>query len=49
MAFTPAGGWARGDESYKDTLGLFVVWQDQMRAAAPHADTFVSTVEAAAR
>lgn len=45
VAFAPAGGWAKGDESYKDTLGLFVIWQDQMRAAAPHADTFVSTVE----
>lgn len=36
-ALAPAGGWARGDESYKATLQHFVTMRDGLRAAAPHA------------
>jgi pimeloyl-ACP methyl ester carboxylesterase len=38
VAFAPAGGWAKGDESYKETLGFFAVMQDQLKTAAPHAE-----------
>jgi pimeloyl-ACP methyl ester carboxylesterase len=38
VAFAPAGGWAEGDESFEETLGFFVTMQEELRAAAPHAD-----------
>jgi pimeloyl-ACP methyl ester carboxylesterase len=45
VALAPAGGWAVGDESYRDTLALFTEWQAQLRAIAPHADAIVRTTE----
>src|SRR6476469_6731104 len=45
VALAPAGGWARGDESYKETLAHFVTSQAQMQAAAPHADAIVASPE----
>jgi pimeloyl-ACP methyl ester carboxylesterase len=45
VALAPAGGWARGDESYKETARRFATFQEQLRAAAPHADTLMATVE----
>jgi pimeloyl-ACP methyl ester carboxylesterase len=45
VALAPAGGWARGDESFRETLAHFVSSQDQMRAAAPHADAIVASPE----
>ena len=45
VALAPAGGWARGDESFKDTLGYFAAMQDQVRAAAPHAEAIAATAE----
>jgi pimeloyl-ACP methyl ester carboxylesterase len=36
-ALAPAGGWARGDDSYKATLQHFVTMRDGLRSAAPHA------------
>jgi pimeloyl-ACP methyl ester carboxylesterase len=45
VALAPAGGWAAGDESYKQTLGFFTEMQQLLKAAAPHADTIVSTPE----
>jgi pimeloyl-ACP methyl ester carboxylesterase len=38
VALAPAGGWARGDESYRDTLAFFPKMQEQVRALVPHAD-----------
>jgi pimeloyl-ACP methyl ester carboxylesterase len=38
VALAPAGGWAVGDESFKETLGYFATMQEQLRAAAPQAD-----------
>jgi pimeloyl-ACP methyl ester carboxylesterase len=35
VAFAPAGGWARGDESYKDLLALQSRLVEQAKAAAP--------------
>jgi pimeloyl-ACP methyl ester carboxylesterase len=45
VALAPAGGWARGDASYKQTARLFATFQEQMKAAAPHADALMATVE----
>jgi pimeloyl-ACP methyl ester carboxylesterase len=43
VALAPAGGWARGDESYKDTARFFATMQDQMKAVAPHAAALVAS------
>jgi pimeloyl-ACP methyl ester carboxylesterase len=43
VAFAPAGGWARGDESYKDLLGFQRTLQAQLRAAAPQADAILAS------
>jgi pimeloyl-ACP methyl ester carboxylesterase len=49
VAFSPAGGWARHDESYKETLRLQAELLDGMKAAAPYADAIVATPEARRR
>src|SRR5436305_1961664 len=33
VALAPAGGWAVGDESYKDTLAFFIEMQELLKAA----------------
>ena len=43
VAFAPAGGWARGDESYKDTLALQATMVEAARTAAPHAAALLAT------
>jgi pimeloyl-ACP methyl ester carboxylesterase len=43
VALAPAGGWAAGDESPRDTLSFFVTMQEQVRAVAPRADAIVAT------
>ncbi len=43
VALAPAGGWAKGDESYKDTLAMFETWQAQLKLIAPQADAFLRT------
>jgi pimeloyl-ACP methyl ester carboxylesterase len=43
VALAPSGGWARGDESYKDTLGFFTTMQELLRAAAPHAEALLAS------
>jgi pimeloyl-ACP methyl ester carboxylesterase len=45
VAFAPAGGWAAGDESYRETLAFFTTMQDLLKAAVPHAETILSTPE----
>jgi pimeloyl-ACP methyl ester carboxylesterase len=45
VALAPAGGWAPGDESYKDLLGFQSALQDLARAVAPHADAIVASAE----
>lgn len=42
-ALAPAGGWGRGDQSYRDTLRHFVTMRDGLRAAAPNADAIMAT------
>jgi pimeloyl-ACP methyl ester carboxylesterase len=43
VALAPAGGWARGDESYKETLRVQAELLKAMKAAAPYADAIVAT------
>ena len=43
VALAPGGGWARGDESYKETLDFFPELVEQVRAIAPHADRYLTT------
>lgn len=38
VALAPAGGWAEGDESFRETLAYFITMQDLLKTAAPHAD-----------
>ncbi len=45
VALAPAGGWAVGDESFRATLDHFPAMQEQLRAAAPHAEAIVATRE----
>jgi pimeloyl-ACP methyl ester carboxylesterase len=45
VALAPAGGWAKGDDAYKETARTFARIQEQARAAAPHVDALMSTVE----
>lgn len=45
VALAPAGGWAHGDESYRQTLALQAALLDTLSAAAPHADAILATPE----
>ena len=45
VALAPAGGWADGDDSYKDTLQHFITTQDLVKAAAPHAEAIAASPE----
>src|SRR3954469_7557553 len=38
VALAPGGGWAPGDESYRETLDFFLELHEQVKAIAPHAD-----------
>ncbi len=45
VALAPAGGWAQGDESYRNTLAYFATMQDLLKTAAPHAEAILATPE----
>jgi len=45
VALAPAGGWAQGDESYKDTMAYFTTMQDLLKTAAPHAEAILASPE----
>jgi pimeloyl-ACP methyl ester carboxylesterase len=45
VALAPAGGWARGDESYRELLGFQASLLDMAKAAAPHADAVLASPE----
>jgi pimeloyl-ACP methyl ester carboxylesterase len=45
VALAPAGGWARGDESYRDTMDYFAAMQDALVAAAPNAEAILASPE----
>ena len=43
VALAPAGGWAEGDESFRETLDFFATMQGLLEQAAPHAEAIVSS------
>jgi pimeloyl-ACP methyl ester carboxylesterase len=45
VALAPAGGWARGDESYRELFAVQLEVQQQARAAAAHVDAIAATPE----
>jgi pimeloyl-ACP methyl ester carboxylesterase len=45
VALAPAGGWARGDESYREVLALQEDLHDQVKAIAPRADALLASRE----
>jgi pimeloyl-ACP methyl ester carboxylesterase len=45
VAFAPAGGWAWGDESWRDLLGLQRQMLEQARSTAPHAAAILASPE----
>lgn len=45
VALAPAGGWAVGDDSFREVLAHFTTMQELLRAAAPHADAIALTPE----
>jgi pimeloyl-ACP methyl ester carboxylesterase len=45
VALAPAGGWAKGDESYEVTLDHFVTMQEQLNRIAPYAESILASAE----
>jgi pimeloyl-ACP methyl ester carboxylesterase len=45
VALAPAGGWAHGDESYKDTLRFQSQMHELLKNATPHADAIVASAD----
>ena len=45
VALAPAGGWARGDDSFKELLGYQRTMHEMMRASAPYAAAIMGTAE----
>ncbi len=45
VALAPAGGWARSDQSLRETLEFFGEMQEVLRAAAPHAEAIMASAE----
>jgi pimeloyl-ACP methyl ester carboxylesterase len=45
VVLAPAGGYAEGDDSSRQTLAHFATMQAQVKAALPHADSILSTAD----
>jgi pimeloyl-ACP methyl ester carboxylesterase len=45
VALAPAGGWAKGDESFKETLDYQTTMVEQVKAAVPHLEAILATTE----
>jgi pimeloyl-ACP methyl ester carboxylesterase len=45
VALAPAGGWAVGDDSPRETLAYFARTQELLRQALPHLDAILATPE----
>ena len=43
VALAPAGGWAEGDDQFRETLAHFSTMQELLAHALPHVTTIVST------
>lgn len=44
-ALAPAGGWAEGDDSYRETMRYFVMMSELVRQAAPQAEAIAASPE----
>lgn len=44
-ALAPAGGWAVGDDSHRETMAYFRTMQEALRSAAPNAEALLATEE----
>jgi pimeloyl-ACP methyl ester carboxylesterase len=45
VALAPAGGWAAGDPSFRDTLERTAAMQEELRRIAPQAEAILATAE----
>ncbi len=45
VALAPGGGWAKDDDSYRQTLDFFPQLQQQVKAIAPHAEALLASPE----
>jgi pimeloyl-ACP methyl ester carboxylesterase len=45
VAFAPAGGWARGDDSFEELLAFQATMYEQARASAPHAEAILASAD----
>jgi pimeloyl-ACP methyl ester carboxylesterase len=45
VALAPAGGWARGDDSYRELLASQARLQQMVKLAAPHAEAILASPE----
>jgi pimeloyl-ACP methyl ester carboxylesterase len=45
VALAPAGGWARSDDSFKETLDFFTTMQGLVEEAAPHAEEILASAQ----
>jgi pimeloyl-ACP methyl ester carboxylesterase len=45
VALAPAGGWAEGDESFKETLAIFTSIREPLRSLAPYVDQIAASPE----
>jgi pimeloyl-ACP methyl ester carboxylesterase len=45
VALAPAGGWAQGDDSWRESLAHFLSMDALVKQAAPHADAIMATPE----
>jgi pimeloyl-ACP methyl ester carboxylesterase len=45
VALAPAGGWALGDNSYKESLDYFARVQELLKVAAPNAESILASPE----
>ena len=45
VALAPAGGWAEGDESLKETVEFLATTQELLKAAAPYAEAIVASAD----
>jgi pimeloyl-ACP methyl ester carboxylesterase len=49
VALAPAGGWARGDDSFKEVLAFQADLLEQVKPAAPHAEALLATPQSRRR
>jgi pimeloyl-ACP methyl ester carboxylesterase len=45
VALAPAGGWASGDESFRETLRLFTSMREPLKSLAPYIDQIAASPE----